>query len=123
MRAELDKNPKQLSSRAQEIWNQILEFDGQIDHEVQSLDEKLGTVLRKHEYEYMAAYNIQVKRKEQELLKAMEDLASEQNAEIKDIKIQKLESTVSKLRRENQELEKAREKDREQIKHWMKRHD
>ena len=56
-------------------------------------------------------------------MKAMEDLASEQNAEIKDIKIQKLESTVSKLRRENQELEKAREKDREQIKHWMKRHD
>ena len=35
----------------------------------------------------MAAYNIQVKRKEQELLQAMEELRSEQNAEIKDIKI------------------------------------
>ena len=43
----------------------------------------------------------------------MEDLASEQNAEIKDIKIQKLESTVSKLRRENQECEKEKEKFRE----------
>ena len=41
-----------------------------------------------------------MKRKEQELLKAMEDLASEQNAELKDIKIQKLESTVAKMRRE-----------------------
>ena len=30
----------------------------------------------------------------------MEDLASEQNAELKDIKIQKLESTVAKMRRE-----------------------
>lgn len=35
----------------------------------------------------MAAYNIQVKKKEQELLQAMEDLVSDQNAEIKDIKI------------------------------------
>lgn len=48
----------------------------------------------------MAAYNIQVKKKEQELLQAMEDLVSDQNAEIKDIKIQKLESTVAKLRRD-----------------------
>ena len=51
------------------------------------LDQNLNKVLKKHEYEYMQAYNIQVKKKEHELLKAMEDLASEQNAEIKDIKI------------------------------------
>lgn len=51
------------------------------------LDQNLNKVLKKHEYEYMAAYNIQVKRKEQELLAAMDELASEQNAEIKDIKI------------------------------------
>ena len=47
----------------------------------------------------MAAYNIQVKRKEQELLYAMEELRSEKNAEIKDIKILKMEATVAKLRK------------------------
>ena len=54
---------------------------------MEGLDQNLSKVLQKHEYEYMAAYNIQVKRKEQELLQAMEELRSEQNAEIKDIKI------------------------------------
>ena len=68
---------------------------------MEGLDQNLSKVLQKHEYEYMAAYNIQVKRKEQELLQAMEELRSEQNAEIKDIKIQKLESTVAKLRKES----------------------
>ena len=91
----------------------ILNTNQELDNHIEELDGKLSKVLQKHEYEYMAAYNIQVKRKEQELLKAMEDLASEQNAEIKDIKIQKLESTVSKLRRENQECEKEKEKFRE----------
>jgi len=71
----------------------------------------------------MAAYNIQVKKKEQELLQAMEDLVSDQNAEIKDIKIQKLESTVAKLRRDTQELEKAKEKMREEIKAWKKKYE
>ena len=59
----------------------------QINDQMDGLDQNLNKVLKKHEYEYMQAYNIQVKKKEHELLKAMEDLASEQNAEIKDIKI------------------------------------
>lgn len=83
---------------------------------MEGLDQNLSKVLQKHEYEYMAAYNIQVKRKEQELLHAMEELRSEQNAEIKDIKIQKLESTVGKLRNESQEQDKIKEKLREEIK-------
>ena len=40
----------------------------------------------------MAAYNMQVKRKEQELLGVMEDLKSEQNQEIKEFKIKSLEN-------------------------------
>ena len=51
----------------------------------------------------------------------MEALASEQTAEIKDIKIQKLETTVSKLRRDTQEIEKIKEKLREEIKMWKKK--
>ena len=64
-----------------------------------------------------------MKRKEQELLEAMEKLASQQNQEIKDIKIAKLENTVSKLRRDTQELEKAKEKLREEIKTWKKKYE
>ncbi len=41
------------------------------------MEQNLSKVLKKHEYEYMAAYNIQVKRKEQEILQAMEDLVSD----------------------------------------------
>ena len=40
----------------------------------------------------MAAYNMQVKRKEQELLGVMEELKSEQNLEIKEVKIKSLEN-------------------------------
>lgn len=75
------------SSKTKEIWKEILDSNNQIDSCVEGLDQNLSKVLQKHEYEYMAAYNIQVKRKEQELLQAMEELRSEQNAEIKDIKI------------------------------------
>ena len=53
----------------------------------------------------------------------MEELASEQNAEIKDIKIQKLEATVSKLRRENAETEKAKVKMRDEIRNWKKKYE
>ena len=53
----------------------------------------------------------------------MEKLASQQNQEIKDIKIAKLENTVSKLRRDTQELEKAKEKLREEIKTWKKKYE
>ena len=89
---------------------------------MEGLDQNLSKVLQKHEYEYMAAYNIQVKRKEQELLQAMEELRSEQNAEIKDIKIQKLEKTVGQLRNESQEQDKIKEKLREEIKLWEKKY-
>ena len=53
---QLEKQPDLLSVRAKETWEQILSFDASIDGEVQALDQKLGTVLRKHEYEYMTAY-------------------------------------------------------------------
>ena len=54
-------------------------------------------------------------------MKIMEELASQQNAETKDIKIQKLESTVAKLRRETQEMEKDKNKLREEIKKMEKK--
>ena len=98
-----------MSVRAKETWEQILHFDKSIDSEVQALDQKLGTVLRKHEYEYMTAYNVYVKRKEKELLEKVMELKNNSNSEIKDQKIQKLEMTVGKLRRECQEQDKAKD--------------
>ena len=71
----------------------------------------------------MAAYNMQVKRKEQELLGIMEELKSEQNQEMKEFKIKSLENTVAKLRRENQDNDKQKEKLREEIKSWKKRYE
>lgn len=112
-----------LSNKAQELWTEIQNTNDKLHVCVEGLDKNLSKVLQKHEYEYMAAYNIQVKRKEQELLRAMEDLASEQNADLKDKKIKRLEETVAKLRRETQEQEKAKEKLREEIKTWKKKYD
>ena len=60
-------------------------------------------MLRKHEYEYMTAYNIYVKRKEKELLQTVMDLKNNSNSEIKDEKIKKLEMGIGKLRKETQE--------------------
>ena len=73
--------------KQQELWQEIVQTRDQLHGCVEGLDKNLSKVLQKQEYEYMAAYNIQVKRKEQELLAVMEQLTSEQNAELKDIKI------------------------------------
>ena len=116
-----DNIPK--TAMQKQLWKEILQTRELINDQMDGLDENLNKVLKKHEYEYMQAYNIQVKKKEQELLKAMEDLASEQNAELKDIKIQKLEASVSKLRRENTETEKAKEKLREEVRSMKKKYE
>ena len=58
-------------------------------------------MLRKHEYEYMQAYNIYVKRKEKELLEMINTLNNRnENNNLLDYKIKNLESTVVKLRKE-----------------------
>ena len=45
----------------------------------------------------MLAYNYYVKKKEMEIRDAINQLGNNSNSEIKDLKIQKLEKTVSKL--------------------------
>ena len=122
MRDAINEGVPQGSTKTKEIWKEILDSNTAIDTCVEGLDQNLSKVLQKHEYEYMAAYNIQVKRKEQELLYAMEELRSEKNAEIKDIKILKMEATVAKLRKQSQEQDKAKEKLREEIKTWKKKY-
>lgn len=52
------------SAKTKEIWREILTTHNKLTDQVDGLDENLSKVLRRHEYEYMAAYNIHVKRKE-----------------------------------------------------------
>ena len=46
------------SSTAGAIWEEILNTKDQLNSQVDGLDQNLNKVLKKHEYEYMAAYNI-----------------------------------------------------------------
>ena len=77
MRNVIDADEPGRTVLQKQLWEEILETREQINGQMDGLDENLNKVLKKHEYEYMQAYNIQVKKKEQELLKAMEGLASE----------------------------------------------
>jgi len=66
---------------------------------ISNLDEKLKSVLRNQEYEYLQAYNIYVKRKEKEL-KSLVSALNEKNSNnnFKDMRISQLEVTISKMR-------------------------
>ena len=64
MKDAISEGLPQGSAKTKEIWKEILASNNQIDSCVEGLDQNLSKVLQKHEYEYMAAYNIQVKRKE-----------------------------------------------------------
>ncbi len=46
------------SEKTKEIWHEILETKEKLNECVEGLDKNLNKVLQKHEYEYMAAYNI-----------------------------------------------------------------
>ena len=84
-----------------------------IDHELEGLDQKLGSVIKKHEYDYMAVYNIYVKKKETELIQKIKEMQESSNTKNKDEQITRLKSQCSKLMSEAQEQEKIKEKLRE----------
>jgi virulence-associated protein VapD len=62
------------------------------DQSIGTLDLNLNRVLKKHEFEYLQAYNVYVKNKEGELMRAIYQM-NERNSSsrIKDFKIQQLE--------------------------------
>ena len=53
------------SNEHSERWKEINGYQTKLDQCVGGFDERLEARLKHHEYEYMSAYNIQVKRKEQ----------------------------------------------------------
>lgn len=71
----------------------------------------------------MLAYNYYVKKKELEVRDAINQLGNNSNSEIKDLKIQKLEMTVSRLRQQMSEQEKQKEVLRDEIKSWKKKYE
>lgn len=84
--------------RTKGILEEILKMNNSLNSTIDNFDENLAHVLKKHEYEYMLAYNYYVKKKEMEIKDVINELANNSNGEIKDLKIQKLEMTVGKLR-------------------------
>ena len=75
-------------------------------------------VLDQHEYEFMQAYNIYVKKKEKELLEMIHELEN-----LLDQKIKTLESSVLKLRKETEVSEKTKESLRQNIRDFKQRLD
>lgn len=70
------------------LWEQIMHYKELLKQQVEHMDKSLNVVLKKHEFEYMQAYNIHVNRKEGELrqlIKQMNDRTTD--AQAKDKKI------------------------------------
>jgi len=60
-----------LPQRAQENMQNVLMTKDAFDDTIGGLDNRLNRVLKKHEYEYLQAYNFYVKAKEAELTRAI----------------------------------------------------
>ena len=64
------------------------------------MDHSLQEVIEKNEYDYLQAYNIFVKRKENELKGMIDQLsARNQDQKLNDLKMYKLELALSKSRK------------------------
>lgn len=83
-----------MPSKTKENWDEIVKAHGALNGTIDNFDDNLSQVLKKHEYEYMLAYNYYVKKKEVEIKEVINELANNSNGEIKDLKIQKLEMSV-----------------------------
>jgi chromosome segregation ATPase len=79
----------------------------------------LNRVLAKQEYEYLKGYNIYVKKKEKELRQLIDTLNKKNStSNTKDQKINELNSHIQKIRNEQMNLEKMREKQRKETLKW-----
>lgn len=81
------------------------------------MDRNMKQVLERHEYEFMQAYNIYVKKKEKELIEIIQTLEKRnKNNSLLDLKMKNLEATVNKLRKDADDNEKKMESLRKEIK-------
>jgi chromosome segregation ATPase len=113
------KNQPQIYYEENEKWHQAIETNDQITEVIADLDVKLNRVLAKQEYEYLKGYNIYVKKKEKELRQLIDTLNKKNStSNTKDQKINELNSIIQKIRNEQMNLEKMREKQRKETLKW-----
>lgn len=75
------------NSKTKDNLEGILNTQAVLDHTFDNFDNKLSHVLKKHEHEYMLAYNYYVKKKEMEIKSTIHELSMNSNSEAKDIRI------------------------------------
>ena len=81
------------------------------------LDKSIQDVIANNEYDYLQAYNIFVKNKEEELKGMIDKLATRNNDQkLKDQKMYKLEHQLIKMRQIAIESDKERDTLREEVK-------
>ena len=81
------------------------------------MDKNIQDVIASNEYDYLQAYNIFVKNKEEELKSTISKLASRNNDQkLKDQKMYKLEHQLIKMRQTAIESEKERDALHEEVK-------
>lgn len=102
-----------------EKWQQVEETNDQIKEVISDLDVKLNRVLAKQEYEYLKGYNIYVKKKEKELRQLIDTLNKKNStSNTKDQKINELNATIQRIRDDQMNLEKMKEKQRKETLKW-----
>lgn len=102
-----------------EKWQVVEETNDQIKEVIGDLDVKLNRVLAKQEYEYLKGYNIYVKKKEKELRQLIDTLNKKNStSNTKDQKIIELNSTIQRIRNDQMNLEKMKEKQRKETLKW-----
>lgn len=113
--------PKLSSSHLtdQEQWIKVKETNGEIQDVIADLDVRLNRVLAKQEYEYLKGYNIYVKKKEKELRQLIDKLNQKNStSNTKDKKINDLNTTIQRIREDQINLEKMKEKQRKETLKW-----
>lgn len=81
-------------------------LNGQLNSQVEDMSSGMKRVLEKHEYEYLQAYNIFVKRKEQELKEFIAEMdAKTDDKKSLDLRIRKLEAERVKMIGKNNTVE------------------
>ena len=115
-------NTQKLSSSLltdHEQWKRVKETNVEIQDVISDLDVKLNRVLAKQEYEYLKGYNIYVKKKEKELRQLIDKLNQKNStSNTKDKKINDLNTTIQRIREDQTNLEKMKEKQRKETLKW-----
>ena len=102
-----------------EQWKKVKETNNDIQDVIADLDTRLNRVLAKQEYEYLKGYNIYVKKKEKELRQLIDKLNQKNStSNTKDKKINDLNTTIQRIREDQINLEKMKEKQRKETLKW-----